>query len=945
MMIYLLAWLIALFSVQPVLATIYWAESAGSNSIACTSIDSTSPDDDPGVYGTIGRAANCATQPGDRVYILPGTYTSSNHKIDTETTTPNFASGTSESVRMIISGVPGMARPQINVTSPFIQFRGNATANTRNWVTIENLNVTDTSVGSGGSCIFQVIGNHIRIQHANIADAWSEAICTHRADVVPVTSDLHLNDLHVTNPGRDGLGYSLYGSGTDDVLVENSYLEGLQQVLQFTSSVPGQFPKRPVIRNNYLKGLNHNGLCNGIASESPGTLVYNNIFEGCTGGATNGAAIVIGYNGNQGQSLEAYNNTIFNWKASGIQVGLFNVSGPTTAIIRNNYFYNNGNGTTLACYQTFNSTTVTIDHNAAVSGTSSCGTNKVTITDLSSAFVSSSDLRLKLGTNPAVDAGVSVQTRTIFAGSAPDIGHMERGEIVSAVFSNGTLELTVQSIASITPASNITGLTIQNGTSTGTPVVDSSLVLPGSTNIIQATVSGFATNGTCTVSYSSGNLKDTHYVGTLTTALSQDVNTVSSLAAIGTCANTGGGPPPTTGLLLHHKVDEGSGSSLGDETVNNNDSTLSGSPTWTTSSISGSALYFPNDSVDRRATLPLGNGINASSQSFTVCVFVKPDAGMSNKIVIGPSLGSNMRMYAGSATGQTWQLGVGSSSYSSTGESAFPVTTNYTQLCIVNDSSTDIATLFVNGQKGVGAAVVKSSASVTSLASNFLIGCGFSGTNYCGGYTIDEPKYWNVALSESEILDNYASYFPSGGPVGGYTEATHRWQAVYLDGASNPINLQAVGTQEIEVIAGGAVTIEFQVNCTGANCDPLAVRLHASDITGNTGPVPQEFDALGLAMWRSSASSILNRGVSTCCLSGALTPVNGVTILDSVASNTITLAQDSSTMFRFIVRVATDQVGELYTLFLKQDNGAALDGAAGTTPQIRVVPPRVGTGF
>jgi hypothetical protein len=577
--------------------------------------------------------------------------------------------------------------------------------------------------------------------------------------------------------------------------------------------------------------------------------------------------------------------------------------------------------------------------------------NNITTGTITDYTISTSNLNLKQGTNAAVDAGVSVPTRLSWVGSAPDVGATERGAVDSAVVASGFIEVTVNVMQpGVRPTSGLTAWTIANGTSTGTPVVTSAVVKAGANNIVQLTVSGFTGAGTCTVSYGAGNMTDSGFIGpangtSLGTA--QGVNSRSALAVAGTCNNTGGSAPPAGGLYSEYLLDDGSGTVANDNTANNNDGTVSAGVTWV-NDTSGTGVTIPTDATYRHVASTYGAAVNPTTESFSTCSLVLPDTQYSQKVV-GSSggNGTSQRAYYGWATVngvKQWGIGVQASGFTS-GVSEFPLQAQLTLVCLRFNAATDTANLSVNRTIGTSAAANKAYTSYT-LVDDLRVGNDGTFTVNNGGYTVYGMWVWNnTYISDAEVQTLYDSLFPAGGSVGGYAEVMHRWQAVYLDGSLNPINFKSIGAQEIEVVAGGAVAIEFQVDCTGGDCGPVAVRLYAGDIAGNTRSVPQELDAFGLAVWKSSTASILNRGVSTCCLSGALTPIDGVTILDSVASNTIELAQDSSTMFRFIVRVATDQVGELYTLFLKQDNGADLNGVAGTAPQIRVVAPRAGTGF
>jgi hypothetical protein len=476
----------------------------------------------------------------------------------------------------------------------------------------------------------------------------------------------------------------------------------------------------------------------------------------------------------------------------------------------------------------------------------------------------------------------------------------------------------------VLPASAITAFTITNGTSTGTPVVTAAVVKAGSNNIIQLTVSGFTGSGSCTVSYGAGNMTDSLFIGGVTNGVAQGVNSVTNLAVSGTCNNSAGGAPPTGSLTIHYKLDEGAGTTAADEeTVGGGDQpgTLSGSPTWTTPVVQGAGLSFAAN-VDQRLSIPYGNAVDPRDQSFTICTWVQPNAGTTNKIVAGPSHGTNQRMYVGINASGFWGIGVGSSTYDS-GNSEFAATNTQTRVCLINNSTSDIATLVVNKVMGTSTAAAKSSASITALASDFKIGCGFSNTLVCGDYTIDEVKFWTKALSQTEIDEDYDSYIGAGASRACYGQGAYQIEAVELLSGS-PVVKTTRPDGSIEVVANGAVAIRMDAKCTGSAGTAVALRpYYALNGVDFLLPIPQTLGADGIAMWGDSTQSTLNSGMTSGCVdSTGLTPNDGVTVLDAVVTPTVTLAQNHCTSYRLIIRVGT--VLNTYTIRWQQDNGENL---------------------
>ena len=645
-------------------------------------------------------------------------------------------------------------------------------------------------------------------------------------------------------------------------------------------------------------------------------------------------------------NVEFYNNIVAGNNFSGLQIG----GGVDNVKIVNNIFYNN-NGPAINISSAGSTGTVVqnniiLGNTSTVSGAGAAGatqtTNRTTgaITDCT---ISTSDFRLKDGTNPCRDAGTATPLRPVPVGVV-DIGSFEQGAVASAVVASGFIEATVNVMTpGVLPTLGITSWSISCVGCTGSPVVSAAHVKPGANNVVLLKISGITAAGSCTVSYAPGNMVDSLIVGAPSTGTAQLVNSVTALAVSGTCDNSAGGAPPTT-PHIHHKMNEGSGTNLNDETANNLDSTLSGSPSWTTAGFEGAGLSFASE-VDQRATFAYGNALNATTQSFTFCLWVKPNPGMGNKIIMGPPNGLNMRMYVGSWNGQTWQLGVGASGQSSV-QSEFPVTTTWTRLCVVNDASTDTTTLAVNGVKGTSAAAVKSSSLVTSLAGNLLIGCGhFTGVALCGGFTADEPKIWTRALSQADLTDDVLSYSPAGSAVACYAQGAYQAESPLLVGNA-PMVLPLRPDGSIDVVAGGSVALKIDLRCTGSAGDPISIRPYYS-VNGVDFqfPVPDQLGAGGIAMLGLSALTPLNNGVSSGCVDAAgLTPNNGSTVLTSVTSATVTLSQDHCTSVRILVHVGLI-AGQSRTIRWHQDNGAVLAGSYPVIlPKLNVVATRANAG-
>lgn len=637
------------------------------------------------------------------------------------------------------------------------------------------------------------------------------------------------------------------------------------------------------------------------------------------------------------RNVHAWNNTIYFNRGYGLLYG---------ALSGTNHFQNNivtANVLQQVILAATNLGTNTVSFNGCTAAENCGATSKTVLTTSSQPFVNAAarDFRLIAGTNPVRNAGTTVETRPITIGNN-DLGAYEQGEILagSPIVEATFIEFPVASVSAIQPTIGIEGVTIECVTCTGTPVASAVSVKTGADKTVRVSVTGITGTGSCRMSYNgaTGNMQDVSVVGPVLEGMGQGVNTVASLDVSGTCDNSIGGAPPATNLHVHHKVNEGAGSTWQDETANNLDTTLTGSPTWVTTGVEGSAVHFANDGVDRRATFAWGNAIDPKATSFTYCVRVIPDVDLLNKVVMGPPSGTNQRLDIGiHQTLGTWGIGVGASSITSTGASEFPRTNNITLLCLLNDATTNTATLAVDAVIGTSAAAVKSTASISSLAGNLIIGCGILQLTHCGGYTVDEPKIWLKLLSQAELDAELASYNPTGTSIPCHKQQAVEWYDVYLRSPNGLVNLWSTDVMT-QVIAGGAVVVKIQVDCITIPGSPVSFRLYSStDGVDFLLAVPDTLGAEGVAMWGPSEDNTLNRFASVCCISGALTPIDGVTMLTSTSTPNITMTTGSSYTIQFIIKFSKTIAGQSRWFKLKQDNGADLGTGYTVLPKVDIV--------
>lgn len=922
--------LVAVLHTQAVYAADRYISPAGSDSNTCTQAQ------DIDTPKRTWASVKACMAPGDTTYIASGTY---NEMFDMQGLT-----GTSTALIRVIGY--GATRPWFVAQQTSTTCRSILTSSTTRWQWIEYIKFSGEGICPDAAGV-QVITN--RVENAsNITFKNTEWSWFNGSFIIKGSSNITFSGGLIHDAISDCVllwrHQGIYiNKDVTNIIVEGMHIYNMPGggIQAYPGSINGI-----IIRKNKI---HHNAWCTttpqgGIAiyrdntATGPisGVEVYDNVIyknASPTGGRAHGIKV-----GGDIVGAKLYNNTVVyneNNSADGaLAYGIRLESAtcpagscyPSNTEIKNNLVLGNEGG---QIYTTGTTGTV-------LSGNISSGVGADYFVN-----VAADDYRLKQGTNAARDAGVAVSTRPSPVGP-PDVGAWEQGNVGAASVVGGFIEAVVNIMNSgVQPTSAITAWSVACVGCTGSPVVSSAVVKAATSNIVQLTISGLVTSGTCTVSYGAGNMTDAGYIGGLLPQDAQGVNSVSGRSVSGICVNSAGGAPPS-GPYLYHRLDDGSGTSAVDASGNGRTGTLSGSPTWISPALQGGGVYFPNDGVDRRLTTAYGNAINPTAQSFTVCLSGQLDAGLSNKIVAGSANGTNQRWYVGTYTGQTWQLGIQTSTFSSTGESEFPVTNKYTRLCVVADASIDTATLVVNGVMGTSAAAKKTYTSFL-LASNILAGCGFSATVYCGGYAIDEMKIWDRALSQSELVQDFEEFNPAGLAVTCYGQATHKAEHVFTDG-TNPIAYGQSAASSYEVVDGGGIAAVIQIDCTGTAGGSVTLRFYYSTNGSDfDNEIPATLGAGGIAMWGPSNELGLNHGVATCCISGGLAANHGVTLVASNVSPTITLSTNHSYTIRLLIRFASGLVDQSRWIVAKEDTGLALANAPTLGPmRFNLVNPRGG---
>lgn len=914
-----LVWLcVVQASTQVLPGKIRYVSLSGSDANSCVASE------DPATpKRTLDQAVDCLTA-GDTLYIRGGTW---NERINLQ---DKGKTGTSAGW-MKIAGYPGETVVlQYTDTGSYgaIKARG-----ARGYFLFENLIIDGSNYAVGTVWAIRDGGHHFILRNIEIKNTKTSALYIGGNDIEVTDSYFHHTVSATCDDGSRYYGIYLHDGAR--VTIERNVFEhnpggGLQ-------AYPGPLTDiviagNHMFHNGSCPGTNHGGLVLG-ADSGGGAIqnvsVYRNVIHdngqagyggagtgGNTGGTGHGIRVFNSHPTATLSGVVLHNNTIYNNIGGSTKVayGIELQGGANNIDVRNNIVLNNEDGQIHDA-----GTGNTITHNLCKSADSCGTTGKVTVSAITDVTISTSDFRLKQGTNPARNAGTAVST-TPGPVDATDIGAYEQGKVVSAVASDGIdVALTVMT-PDIQPTTGITGVQVQCVGCTGSPSADSVSVKAATGTTLHVVVSGIVTPGSCTISLSATNMTDSGPIG----GLAQGINSVTALAVTGTCVNSGGLGSPA-GAVAYYKLNEGSGQIANDETASNYDALMSTGIQWVTV-YSGSGLRFPNDGLFRHLVMPFGASTNMGTASGATCAIVKADPALSQKVIFSSgSNGANQKLYSGWATvtGQVqWGIGIQDSGFSTGSE--FPVTSANTSVCLDWEGGT--AHLWVNGVKGTQSGKsVKTYTSYVTTPSNFLYGNDGTNVINSGGFDVDEIVFWNPKPADAVLQAYHTDRFAAGTSSACYGESNHQAQLVHLYSGA-PVNYGSLGGV-VDVVAGGAVAVIYQIDCLGSDGNSIAVVPYYSLSLGGAFalPVPSVLGVEGVALYGSAAGLYLNAGTVSGNLSGALTNVPGSTIYTTGVSPEILLLQNQSKVLRYIYRFG-EIAGQVRCIALKQGGGAALSG-------------------
>jgi hypothetical protein len=637
------------------------------------------------------------------------------------------------------------------------------------------------------------------------------------------------------------------------------------------------------------------------------------------------------YDANRGYCIQFYNapqtnavvifNTFSGYNASATRtnfpLGQIVVYSPMNGlIIRNNIFHDCTGA--YNCIDARNATLqsggagVTIDDNLTNwTGAILYPTHPGFVTESNSTlntspgFVNSGSRNYSLASgSAAIDTG-TVVAGYAYNGALPDRGAYESFLAASASIDTNVMDITLSMNlnAPILPAAGITGFTVAcsgHASCPGSPTVSSASRKSGTDSVIRLTISGI-TADTCdsaqtwTWSYTPGTLTDTAFPSGATS--NQSMFAASTQAVTAVCA--GSGTPPPAGPFIIYEFEDGAGTNANDTSAGGaSDGTLSGA-TFTATGHTGGGVSM--SAITHDVAIPYGSGVNPSSQSLTIAFGVLVDSSITDaaRTYFGSTLGTNQRFYI-STYGGTWRIGIQSSSDGTAGSIA--VTSGWHRLCLVADSGSDIATLYVDGVASTGGGAK----ALTSyrLASNFSLGSPFNDDTPTA--TFDEFKLWQSAENCATDFSSWEQVAPA--PTGAFEQKTHKWQRLRktsLDAAEDYTAAGVTNGITITVIPGAAVALVTQIDCTVANCDPTGARLYYSKNGGAFQQVPDVCTSDGVCFYGVTVDSDVVSGTVECCLSGALTENDGPTNTTASAVPVFDLAQNGSFVRRSVIKFST----------------------------------------
>jgi len=333
------------------------------------------------------------------------------------------------------------------------------------------------------------------------------------------------------------------------------------------------------------------------------------------------------------------------------------------------------------------------------------------------------------------------------------------------------------------------------------------------------------------------------------TAIARDSsnNTTTSAPVTVTVNNVQAPPPP--GLVAAYSFDQGSGTTVTDQSGHGNTGTLT-NVTWSPNGVFGSAASF-NGTNGSFVTVPDSNSLDLTN-GMTLEAWVKPTSlsGWNTVVFKEQSNSYDYALYANTGSNQpsgNLQSSLGDNDLR--GTSQLPLNT-WTHLAATYDGT--VLTLYVNGQQ-VGTKLtsgpITTSNGALRIGGNTIWNEPFSGL-------IDEVRVYNQPLTQSQILTDMNSSIsvpdtsPPSAPgtltaTGGLGSASLNWGAATDNVGLSNYNVYRSTTQGFTASSANRIA---QPTGTSYTDNALAsgtyyYRVTAQDAAGNVGPPSNEASA------------------------------------------------------------------------------------------------------
>ena len=535
-----------------------------------------------------------------------------------------------------------------------------------------------------------------------------------------------------------------------------------------------------------------------------------------------------------------------------------------------------------------------------------------------------------------------------FCGAAPEAGAFEVCGPSSATINGHFLDVTFSAVNP--PIRSVLGNEGWSVSCTpscgGSPTVTSVQGLVGSSSVLRLDISGISGTNcvagkTWTVSFdaSTGLVSDSALIGSASVYMyrNQRAFSFTNFPVTNDCS---GSPPSTTypgTPYIYYLMNDGNGVTL--------TNSGSGGPGLNGTLINGAGWDVGKTGFGVAITagtsqyigIPYGSGVNPTVSNMTIAWGTRIAVGAENAVrsEFGTSIGVDQRYYVKSLGG-TARLGLQTSNANVSTSNA-TLTSEWNHFCINSNATTDVVTLYLNGQPRTGGAEKSMTSFV--LASNFTLG-KFDADIAPGGVYEDFLLYQSI----EDCAAIYAAFEPTSTTTGTFAQAAFRFQGVYENTAGSPIDFGTAINQSQDVVASGGVGVIVQIHCQDiADCEQTSFPLEARrNGIGSFVPIPDMQGSDNIWMWGASSLPGINTSATTTRLTGSCDVTTGSTFLTSNQSQSFDLPQDGCVMIRYIVRVG-DNIGDYYELRAIDGSGNAFAGGY-VYPRINVIAP-MASGF